>query len=293
MLHLAVACALLACSSPASFQAKDGSVSRDDVTLHYTTVGSGAPLIMLSGGPGQDVSQLSELVSGISAARTCVLLEQRGTGRSTLTKLDESTVRADLYVEDLEALRKDLGQAKLHILGHSWGAMLGAAYASRYPDKVGLLVLVDPGPLCYDHLGPATDNIKQRYGLLGVGGAESESQTLKELRPFFYDQAKAEAFARRPKQGRSAPVGGLIMRDLESKKFDFRTGLSRLRCPVLMLQGRQDLMPESFRIDVQRRIPGARLQFIERAGHFPWIEQPGAFFQELTAFLSGQRNPRR
>jgi pimeloyl-ACP methyl ester carboxylesterase len=48
---------------------------------------------------------------------------------------------------DLEALRAKLGDPKLTFLGYSYGTLLGAEYASAYPDKVRAMVLdgaIDP-----------------------------------------------------------------------------------------------------------------------------------------------------
>jgi pimeloyl-ACP methyl ester carboxylesterase len=50
-------------------------------------------------------------------------------------------------VRDMEALRAKLGDSKLSYLGFSYGTLIGAEYASAYPDKVRALVLdgaVDP-----------------------------------------------------------------------------------------------------------------------------------------------------
>ncbi len=50
-------------------------------------------------------------------------------------------------VRDMEALRSKLGDDKLTYLGYSYGTLLGAQYASAYPDRVRALVLdgaVDP-----------------------------------------------------------------------------------------------------------------------------------------------------
>jgi pimeloyl-ACP methyl ester carboxylesterase len=50
-------------------------------------------------------------------------------------------------VRDMEALRAKLGDSKLTYLGYSYGTLIGAEYASAYPDKVRALVLdgaVDP-----------------------------------------------------------------------------------------------------------------------------------------------------
>jgi pimeloyl-ACP methyl ester carboxylesterase len=48
---------------------------------------------------------------------------------------------------DMEALRAKLGDPKLTFLGYSYGTLLGAEYASAYPDKVRAMVLdgaIDP-----------------------------------------------------------------------------------------------------------------------------------------------------
>src|SRR3546814_8374773 len=46
------------------------------------------------------------------------------------------TFSLDDLVEDLEALRRRLGIAQAHIIGHSLGGMIGPAYAKRYPEHV-------------------------------------------------------------------------------------------------------------------------------------------------------------
>ena len=42
----------------------------------------------------------------------------------------------DDLVEDLEALRRELGIDRAHFAGHSLGGMIGPAYARRYPERV-------------------------------------------------------------------------------------------------------------------------------------------------------------
>ena len=42
---------------------------------------------------------------------------------------------------DLEAIRVALGEERLHYLGYSYGSVIGATYAERFPDRVAALVL--------------------------------------------------------------------------------------------------------------------------------------------------------
>jgi len=267
-------------------QSSDGYVERPGFKLHYRSLGNGKPLIVLSGGPGQDVKQLAGVYEDIKDLRRCVLLEQRATGRSQLPALNEETVRLDLYVDDLEALRKSLGLEKLSLLGHSWGSMLALAYAVKYPRRVEELVLVSSGPIAIERLKLAGDVVSHRRALMGVSGELKEDRELFELRPFFFDQTKAVAFARRSKEGEVASrVSHLIIPELMRRNWDLRPGAKAIRAKVLVIQGRHDAMPESFVLEMQASLRGARLEFIERAGHFPWIEQPAAFSSVLRTFL--------
>jgi pimeloyl-ACP methyl ester carboxylesterase len=52
------------------------------------------------------------------------------------------------HVVDLDAvvdhLRQTLGQDKIILMGHSWGAELGLLYAQAHPDKVSAFIGVNP-----------------------------------------------------------------------------------------------------------------------------------------------------
>ena len=70
-----------------------------------------------------------------------VLLDQRGTGKSTPTcELRENNTQN--LVGDIEALRKHLGISKWHVVfGGSWGSTLSLLYAQAHPEVVSSLVL--------------------------------------------------------------------------------------------------------------------------------------------------------
>jgi proline iminopeptidase len=203
-----------------------------------------------------------------------------------MVKIDKDTIKLDLYVEDIEALRRNLGLEKISLLGHSWGSMLALAYAVKYPARVDELVLVSSGPIAIERFAVAGDVAAHRRNLLNVQGQLKESQELAELRPFFFDQKKAVEFANRPKDGEVAvSVSQFLIPELFRTGFDLRPGAKKLRCSTFIIQGRHDAMPESFVLEMQSSIPGAKLSFIEKAGHFPWIEQPDSFMKTLRGFL--------
>jgi proline iminopeptidase len=65
--------------------------------------------------------------------------------------------------------------------------------------------------------------------------------------------------------------------------LDLREAMKKVKAPVLVIHGKQD--PLESAQEVHEAFPGSRLVMIDRAGHFPWIEQPAAFYAALTAFL--------
>jgi pimeloyl-ACP methyl ester carboxylesterase len=62
--------------------------------------------------------------------------------------------------------------------------------------------------------------------------------------------------------------------------------LAKIRCPVLVLCGRQDaLTPVMRHQDMAKAIPGAKLEVIEQCGHLATLEQPQAVTAALAAWL--------
>ena len=65
-----------------------------------------------------------------------------------------------------------------------------------------------------------------------------------------------------------------------------RQPIERVTQPMLVIWGRQDrLVPLRRSAEILRRIPHARLQVLERCGHLPMLEQPGAFNTVVREFL--------
>ena len=63
---------------------------------------------------------------------------------------------------------------------------------------------------------------------------------------------------------------------------DGRDDLSRIKCPIMILCGRQDaLTPVEVHEEMAASIPNSRLVIIEESGHMTTMERP----QAVTAFL--------
>jgi len=165
----------------------DGKVTRDGVDLFYKIVGppSGDYVLVLSGGPGEDIHSMQGIADELGKKYRCIMWEQRGTGRSKLPKYDASTINLNAYIEDIEALRKQLRAEKFVVVGNSWGMILGLAYAGTHPDATRAVVTIGSGPITFEYLGVFSDNQIARLGACEL-----------EARDVWKDPAREEAGAR-------------------------------------------------------------------------------------------------
>lgn len=125
----------------------EGFLERPDANrIHYVLSGrhDGHPFLLLHGGPGSGMSaSMRELFD--SERDLVIQFDQRGSGLSTPHASQHSNNLADNtlhhLIEDIEALRQELGISRWVVVGTSWGVTLGLAYAQGYPAAVSGMVL--------------------------------------------------------------------------------------------------------------------------------------------------------
>ncbi|MEP7002792.1 MAG: proline iminopeptidase-family hydrolase [bacterium] len=101
--------------------------------------GTGTPVILLHGGPGFSSYYLKPL-EALGDDRIVVRYDQLGGGKSSgLTDTKKMTIAH--FVKELDSLRAHLGYDKVHIVGHSWGTILGLEYYRAHPEHVASLTL--------------------------------------------------------------------------------------------------------------------------------------------------------
>src|SRR5213592_1552890 len=267
----------------------DGKIARNDAELFYTIVGtSGDYVLVLSGGPGEDIRSMQGVADELGKKYRCIMWEQRGTGRSKLPRYDSSTVNLNAYMEDIEALRKQLHTEKFIVVGNSWGMILGLAYAGTHSDAVRAVVTIGSGPITFDYLGVFSDNQYVRLGPCELEvrdfwkepsreAADSERAAFERLRAatvaYFYDRKKAlQMAAELNSKDYNFRVPPAFLN--AEGKYDIRPKLKTIVAPVLLLQGRQDLAGEGNICEAHSLIKNSTLTFIDKSGHMPWLEQP-------------------
>ncbi|AMR30177.1 hypothetical protein A0256_01455 [Mucilaginibacter sp. PAMC 26640] len=95
-------------------------------------------LLYLHGGPGTpDFFFVADTLKPLEKLFTICYWEQRGAGRSYATLTDKQLLTLEQMILDAEAVSQYLlqkfGQAKIYVLGQSWGTFLGSMLVQRYP----------------------------------------------------------------------------------------------------------------------------------------------------------------
>jgi proline iminopeptidase len=273
-------------------------------SLYYESLGQGAPLFVLHGGPGGSHRYFLPYLADLAADHHLFFYDQRGTGLSD-GHLELEAISIDQFVEDLEALRVAFGLEKISLMGHSWGGMIALAYALKYQAHLDHLILVDSISVNKTFSIEFGKTIQQRVQSLSADEQQelnttctrpSAKLTLQErdecnqldaqLR--FSDPAKAATVNWAVEENtlkNSGTVRALLLNSFNRVQHDMDTQLSTVHVPTLIVHGDFDPIPVASSEYLHQQIPGSQLVLISQSGHFPFIEQPEQFIAALRAFL--------
>ncbi len=270
--------------------------------VHFREFGRGAPVLILGGGPGDASDRYLGLCALLSQNARCILVDQRGTGKSLPAVLDATTVTVALTLEDFEALRKSLGLRQWAVLGFSYGGYLASLYAHFNPGSVSRLVLLGSMGLNANAFPHFMDNISSRLRPSDIEffdfwndpsrvKADPKHALVEQIRArmpgYFYDRKKSLIVSQEMKDGDfNFAMGEFIWRDMAQQGLDLAKMPLKFAGPVLVLHGRQDPLGESVPQELSRYYKNATLSFIEKCGHYSWIEQPEKVSSAIQAFLA-------
>ncbi len=282
---------------------KEGFISVKDGKLFYRTAGNGLPLIVLHGGPGLDQEYLLPQLYRLAENNLVIFYDQRGSGRSLETKLDEKHINIDQFIEDLETLRTSLGFDKFILMGHSWGGLLAMQYAVDHQENLIGLILLNTAPADYkgqkafiDEFGLRTKNIHNNIKPLfayevfkKLNAAQISDLYRKLFSVYFYNPMEVKDLSLNFSVA-SAQSGFKVMEEM-SKTYWLQPNvnlfprLRRLAVPTFILHGKQDIVPAWTAQEIKDTIPQSEIVVLDHCDHFPYIEQPFQFFAELNNFL--------
>jgi proline iminopeptidase len=288
--------------SSAQAQPSDQIIEHNGVKIHYTIVGAGKPILYLSGGPGFSSDYMVPIADLLSNSFQCILLDQRGTGKSIVPIYDTNFINISATIEDIEFLRKHIGYEEWIVLGHSVGCFLASKYATDYPNSVSSLILVETvgfntslwdyfGDNLWSRLLPSDKELAEYWTdsiIVANDFKRARFEYQQAIFPaYFYDRKNSLLLTQKLKpEDWNIDVWWFIWDDMD--KIDLREISRSYNKPVLVLHGRQDPVGELIPLIVSQTYPNSKLVFIEQAGHFSWLEQPDVFTKAIITFLNSQ-----
>ena len=302
MTHVKTYCLLLVCAVlTMSFDIpKEGFVtSSDGAKIHYRTFGSGKPLLIINGGPGMNSEGFEGMARTLSENRLTIIYDQRGTGKSTLSSLDSTTITMDLMIADIEALRKQLNIDKWSVLGHSFGGIVVSYYATRYPEHIDKIVLSSSGGVDLGLLSDVQSSIdskltKAEQDSVNYWSAKIDAGDTSHFARLRRGINLAHAYVIDPKfipvigerltQGNQT-VNQLIWSDLQRIHYDCTAGLKSYNKPVLIIQGAQDIVSKNIAEKSHEAFKNSRVVFMDHCIHYGWLDNPEVYFKEVNSFL--------
>jgi pimeloyl-ACP methyl ester carboxylesterase len=255
-----------------------------EVNLYYEIRGSGKPLLLVAGLASDNAFWLP-VVDALAARHQVVLIDNRGSGRTT--PLDGATSIAAM-ADDCAALVRHLRLPKVDLVGHSMGGMIAQECAVRHAELFDRVVLASTAPVnsarnndlfaSWVTLFPAIDRAlwfrNLYYWVLSAGFFDKRVSvdTLVQLA------------AKYPYQQSTAALHGQV-RALAA--FDATKQLSAIRARTLVLAGTEDLLfPVAASAAFAKAIPHASFAAVEGAAHSFPVEMPQAFTPRVLDFLA-------
>jgi proline iminopeptidase len=289
-------------AAPALVNGPTTLLTSDSVRLYVQVAGRGTPCVYVHGGPGAGSYSFEQLGGRqLEDPLRMIYFDQRGSGRSASSPRKSYSMQR--MVQDLEELRQQLGLERWVVLAHSFGGAVATAYATKYPQRVQALILVNavlnpPASLASsleygNSLLPAAARpdpalpLIQRFGMV-MG-------QLQQRKLGYQLQFSSDSLAART--SRIVRAGGASNGDFAKQVFsgqlpdygqDYVPATARLGMPVLTIVGQDDrttgAAPHAFQFPQQQVVvlPGK---------HYSFVEQPAAFRQAVVSFV--QKLPRK
>lgn len=118
-------------------------LDRDGLKYHYLDEGQGDPVVMVHGNPSWSI-YYRNLVAALKGSHRCIVPDHIGCGLSDKPGDDKYDYTLESRVADLEALIDSLGIIdNITLVVHDWGGMIGMVYATRHPERIKRLVVLN------------------------------------------------------------------------------------------------------------------------------------------------------
>jgi L-proline amide hydrolase len=257
------------------------------------------PLLALHGGPGSTHHYFAPL-EGLADERAVVVYDQIGCGQSDRpTDIDWSV---DVFRQEVEAVRSQLGLARIHLLGTSWGGMLALEHVLSGARGIQSLILSSTCASTEEWVremkrlrAELPADVVATLDRLEAAGAyddpEYEAAEAVLMDRHFYRGPKPRPELERMAAERGTDAYRAMLGPNEwtatgpLKDWDVRPRLHEIDAPTLVLRGRYDMSTEAVSRPLVERICNARYVVLEESSHTPVLEETERYLSVVRAFM--------
>jgi 4,5:9,10-diseco-3-hydroxy-5,9,17-trioxoandrosta-1(10),2-diene-4-oate hydrolase len=224
-----------------------------------------------------------------------LIVDQPGFGKS-----DKPPVEGNYFTFAARALADlldEVGIDRVRLVGNSLGGGTAVRFALRHPERVSRLVLMGPGGLSLNVLAPdPTEGVKRLAEFPAAPGPTREKMAAFLKAMVFDQRLVTDELIEERYAAASEPAALAAMAALGASFYDpafFEDGLlwreaHRLRCPVLLIWGREDRVnPLDGALVALKLIRRAQLHVFGGCGHWAQLEKFDEFNRLAISFLEG------
>jgi proline-specific peptidase len=263
-------------------------------------LGSGAtPLLALHGGPGSTHHYFAPL-EALAEERPVVVYDQIGCGRSD--RPQDLEWSADVFREEVEVVRSQLGLDRIHLLGTSWGGMLALEHVLAGAEGIIGLILsstlasLDEWAAEQLKLRAALPaevvEVLDRHERAGTFDDREYEQAMQAyLDRHFYRGPQPRPELERMKAEKSTDVYRAMQGPNEwtvtgaLEGWDVRHRLKEIDVPTLVIRGRHDMSTDPISATLVNGIKGAREVVLQNSSHTPVLEETEEYLAAISDFM--------
>ena len=299
--------------APAAYPMQEGFIDSRGVLIYYMTVGRGAPLVIVHGGPGASHDYFLPYLLPLARHNRLIFIDERGSGKSQ--KLDDPAgYTVENMVEDVEAVRQGLVLGKISLLGHSYGGVLAQAYALKYQNNLTHLILCSTFPSTTEmnqvfvkmkeKMPPelrARIDAAEKEGLFGHGKDYEKNRYTNDYMIAAWGEGYFPyLYGRNPDPNYDPIAAGMVPWDLyremwgshgefvidgNLKSVEYVDRLPSIHVPTLILVGDHDECDPSLSKEMHEKIADSQLVILPNSGHMTFVDQQKIFNTSVIDFL--------
>jgi 3-oxoadipate enol-lactonase len=255
-------------------------MTANGVSIHYQVAGQNGPSVVLLHEMGGTLDSWDGVAPGLAERFRVVRYDQRGAGLSEKVRQQFTN---DDAVNDLEAVVENVAlKPPYNFVSVAAASTQVLRFFERHPEKVSSIVLCNPAPgVDPSRAGALREraDLAERDGIRGVMAITLD----KSYPPDLGERAAYEAY--RGRYLANDPVGfGLAHRMLAMTNMLYM--LPKVTVPTMVVAGKHDTVrPPAGTEELAKKIPGARFELIEEAGHFLPTTGPKTLLRLLLDFF--------